>query len=252
MSDIAGLVLSELGRALNSQDIFQRNGLQPDKWQSKVLSGNYKRLLLNCCRQSGKSLVACAAASQLAALNDNSTIIFVSPSQRQSQENIKRCYDLIVGAGYEGEVLKPKQLELDFKNRSRIIALPSNSSGVRGFSNVRGLILEECAFFGDDSIFEAVFPFVATQPQAVVLALSTPNGINNWFYRQWSEVEHWEKIEIPASLCSRIPPEFLQQQRAELGERKFSQEYECKFISGESVYIPEDILRRAFRPAGTL
>lgn len=246
--DIKPLVLSELSRAFDTADIFKRNGLQPDDWQSELLSLRHKRVLCANSRQSGKSLASCAAAATIAALNDNCTVIFVSPSQRQSQENIKRCSDLVIGAGYEGEIASTKQLEIHFKNQSRIITVPSNASGVRGYSNVRGLLLEECAFFGDDSIFEAVFPFVATQPQAIVYALSTPNGRNNWFARQWFEVPHWKRIEVPATLISRIPSEFLAQQRLELGERKFSQEYMCQFISGDSAFLPADIIERAFVP----
>ena len=30
-------------------------GLEPDPWQLDVLVGKHQRLLLNCCRQSGKS-----------------------------------------------------------------------------------------------------------------------------------------------------------------------------------------------------
>src|SRR5713226_5952371 len=30
-------------------------GLKPDPWQVEVLEGNHTRLLLNCCRQAGKS-----------------------------------------------------------------------------------------------------------------------------------------------------------------------------------------------------
>ena len=30
-------------------------GLAPDPWQTEVLEGAHPRLLLNCCRQAGKS-----------------------------------------------------------------------------------------------------------------------------------------------------------------------------------------------------
>ena len=35
--------------------LMRKLGLEPDSWQIQVLEGSHERLLLNCCRQAGKS-----------------------------------------------------------------------------------------------------------------------------------------------------------------------------------------------------
>ena len=37
--------------------LMRNLGLEPDPWQVEVLEGGHPRLLLNCCRQAGKSTV---------------------------------------------------------------------------------------------------------------------------------------------------------------------------------------------------
>jgi len=39
----------------SAAEIMTNLGLEPDPWQLEVLDGTYQRLLLNCCRQAGKS-----------------------------------------------------------------------------------------------------------------------------------------------------------------------------------------------------
>ena len=38
-------------------NLMRKLGLEPDPWQVEVLDGGHPRLLLNCCRQAGKSTV---------------------------------------------------------------------------------------------------------------------------------------------------------------------------------------------------
>jgi len=42
--------------------IMRLLGLEPDPWQIQVLEAGQPRLLLNCCRQAGKSTVAAILA----------------------------------------------------------------------------------------------------------------------------------------------------------------------------------------------
>src|SRR5262245_28305039 len=59
-------------------------GLEPDPWQVDVLMSQHKRLLLNCCRQAGKStVVALLSVLEAIALTDTRVLI-VAPSLRQS------------------------------------------------------------------------------------------------------------------------------------------------------------------------
>ena len=40
---------------LPAVQFMHKLGLEPDPWQAEVLETDHRRLLLNCCRQAGKS-----------------------------------------------------------------------------------------------------------------------------------------------------------------------------------------------------
>jgi len=62
-----------------------RLGFSSDPWQAQLLRSTAPWLLLNCCRQSGKSTTTAILALHTA-LHDPRLILLVSPSLRQSKE----------------------------------------------------------------------------------------------------------------------------------------------------------------------
>ena len=61
-------------------------GLPPDPWQIQVLEGDHRRLLLNCCRQAGKSTVVAVLALAEALFYPGALVLLLSRSLRQSTE----------------------------------------------------------------------------------------------------------------------------------------------------------------------
>ena len=59
--------------------------MEPDPWQARLLRSRAPWILLNCCRQSGKSTTTAAVALHTA-IYDPGLILLVSPSLRQSKE----------------------------------------------------------------------------------------------------------------------------------------------------------------------
>src|SRR6266481_555558 len=68
--------------------------MEPDPWQVEVLAGGHKRLLLNCCRQAGKSTVVAMLSLVEALLWQNAVILLLSRSHRQSMELFRIVSDL--------------------------------------------------------------------------------------------------------------------------------------------------------------
>ena len=50
---------------------------------------------------------------------------------------------------------------------------------------------------------------------------------------------------VPASRCTRIPREFLEEERKSLGEQWFRQEYCCEFLDTDSQLFGRDMLDKA-------
>ena len=61
-------------------------GLDPDPWQRDLLRSSSDRVLLNCCRQSGKSTMTGIIALHRALYHPDSLILCLAPALRQSQE----------------------------------------------------------------------------------------------------------------------------------------------------------------------
>src|SRR5436305_7270647 len=69
-----------------SVNIMRKLGLEPDPWQVEVLEGEQPRVLLNCCRQAGKSTVVALLALAEAVWNPLTKVLLLSRSRRQSRE----------------------------------------------------------------------------------------------------------------------------------------------------------------------
>src|SRR5262249_28848824 len=64
--------------------ILRAQGLDADPWQRDFLRCADRRVLLNCCRQSGKSTAVAARALHTALFAPRSLVLLLSPTQRQS------------------------------------------------------------------------------------------------------------------------------------------------------------------------
>src|SRR5437588_4144921 len=67
-------------------ELMRHLGLEPDPWQLEVLEGGHQRLLLNCCRQAGKSTVVAMLGLVEALFVPLTRVLLVSRSHRQSTE----------------------------------------------------------------------------------------------------------------------------------------------------------------------
>lgn len=181
-----------------------------------------------------------------AILEPDSLILVLSPTLRQSGEFFRdKVLRIWRGLGCPLQKKKPTQLELELSNGSRIVSLPENEEGVRGFSSVALLIIDEASRV-DDALYHTVRPMLAVS-QGRLLALSTPFGQRGWFFDAWEGGERWARVKVTAAQCPRITREFLTEERASKGERWFNQEYYCSFESAvDQVFSPEAI-RRAMR-----
>lgn len=217
--------------------LMRKFGMAPDAWQAEVLQTQHKQILLNCCRQAGKSTVAAILALAEAMFLKDSKTIIVSPSLRQSSELFRVVTDF-----YERTRLelhrRRTQGELLFNNGSRIVCLPCKESTIRGFSKVTLIIIDEAARV-PDPIFLAVRPMLAVS-RGRMICLSTPHGKRGFFHDLWIRSEaDWLRIEVPAERIGRIDAATLEQDRQLMGETFFRQEYCCSFEAMSGLVYPE-------------
>ncbi|TFH54368.1 MAG: terminase [Methanothrix sp.] len=214
-------------------------GLEPDPWQAEVLRSDSKRLLLNNSRQSGKSFICSALALHTAIYHPGSLTLCLSPTLRQSSElfrNVKNFFSADPSIASTSESV----LKLELANGSRIVSLPGKEQNVRGYAGVSLLIVDEAARVPDD-LYYSVRPMLAVS-NGRLIALSTPFGTRGWWYQSWVSPEPWQRWQIPASMCPRISPEFLEEERRVLGSYWYEQEYGCNFLDSQTqIFRREDV-----------
>jgi hypothetical protein len=207
-------------------------GIVPDDWQERLLRSHAKRIILNCCRQSGKSTMSAVIALHTALYEPGSLTLVLAPAERQTKELMQKILTAYGTLGYKVPADSHRKLGLELRNGSRIEALPGTEKTVRGFSNVRRIIVDEAARI-DDSLYLAARPMLAVSGGSLML-LSTPFGKRGTFYEAWTGGgESWERYEITADDVPRIDETFLEEERRALGELWFEQEYYAKFTDAE-------------------
>jgi hypothetical protein len=202
-------------------------GMAPDPWQERLLRAPPARALLLCSRQASKSTAAAALALRTALLRPHAPVLLLSPSLRQSGELFRKVLDLFGALGRPVGVAAEGALRLELVNGSRVVSLPGDEKNIRGFSGVALLLIDEAARVAD-ALYCAVRPMLAVS-QGQLVALSTPFGKRGWFHDAWHGEGAWERVQVTAAQCPRIPAAFLAEERRALGERWFRQEYECSF-----------------------
>jgi hypothetical protein len=218
--------------------LFGALGHKPDPWQSEVLHSNHPRILLNCCRQAGKSTTVAALALHQAFFKEKSLVLLLSRAQRQATELFRKVLDFYNALGRPVKPEAESVLRIEFPNESRIIALPGKEANIRSYSGVQLLVIDEAARVPDD-LYKSVRPMLAVSGGRLI-CLSTPFGRRGFFHQEWTDKDSsWLRIEVDASKNPRISKEFLAEELRTLGQSWFDQEYGCSFEALEGLVYPD-------------
>jgi predicted phage terminase large subunit-like protein len=220
--------------------------IEPDQWQRDLLASTDERVILNCCRQSGKTTIVSVLALHHALIHPKSLVLIFSPSERQSKEFLKKIQDYYSELGSPGSSLTNSASTLELTNRSRIVALPSSEATVRGFSAPSLVLVDEAAQI-DEELYYAVLPMLVVSCGRLIL-LSTPLGKRGIFWSAWEQQDGWKKLKVTGDQCPRISDDSLAQAREEMGELRFAQEYLCEFVQSEGSIFKEEWVQY-FHPA---
>jgi hypothetical protein len=219
--------------------ILLAQGLVPDPWQREFLLCADRQVLLNCCRQSGKSTATAARALHTALYAPRSLVLLLSPTQRQSAElfrKVRDAYDAL-GRPVPPVADAPSASRLELANGSRVVGLPGKEGTIRGFSRVALLLIDEAAKVPDD-LYRAVRPMLAVSRGRLV-CLSTPFGQHGFFFREWHSDRPWRRFRVSWRDCPRIDAAFIENEVASMGKSWVDQEYNCLFTALEGLVYPD-------------
>lgn len=239
------MLASSLAMALDPVILAERAGIEPDPWQARVLRSDARQILMLCCRQSGKSTTSALLAADEALHRPPALVLLLAPALRQAQELFRKITGILDALGPEitGPLERETTLTRELENGSRIIALPGNEAKIRGFSAVSLLIVDEASRVPDPT-YMALRPMLAVSQGRIAL-LSTPFGKRGFFHAEATSSGDWEQAVVTAHACPRIDPAWLEQERAQIGEWWFRQEYLCEFVETSDQVFTHDLVMKA-------
>ena len=144
----------------------------------------------------------------------------------------------------KGQVLEDNKLSLRLTNGSQIKAI--SSKGDAGRSEALSLLIFDEAAFIDkiDEIWTAAQQTLATGGDCI--ALSTPNGVGNWFHKQWVEAEaggEFNSIKLHWTVHPDRDENWRSKQTELLGDKMAAQECDCDFISSGHTVVDGEVLQ---------
>jgi len=209
------------------------------------------------CRQSGKSISACAYLLWFALFNPEKTIAVLANKGATAREMLSRITLMLENIPF---FLQPgtKALNkgsLEFSNNSRILAAATSGSSIRGLS-VNLLYLDEFAFVERAAEFyTSTYPVVSSGKDTKVIITSTANGIGNQFYKIWEgaeqNVNEFKSFRVDWWDVPGRDEAWKEQTIANTSQLQFDQEFGNTFFgTGDTLIGPEALMGlRAMNPS---
>jgi hypothetical protein len=218
-------------------------------FQEKVLKEfkNNNYTIINKSRQLGISTLVAGYSLWMMLFNKNKTILCIATKQVTAANMVEKVQFMYQNLPSWLRGTKPEsnnKLSLKLPNGSQIVATSASSDAGRSYA-VSLLLIDEGAFIeGIDKIYTSIIPTLATGGGCI--ALSSPNGIGNWFHKTWEDALIKKNSFYPIELKWNLHPErdekWEMQERANMSAREFAQEYDCDFIGSGNTLIESEIL----------
>jgi hypothetical protein len=217
-------------------------------FQEKVLKlfQNNRFDIINKSRQLGISTLVSAYSLWLMLFQKDKNVLVIATTQATAKNMVTKvrfAYQnlpswLKIGA------TEDNRLSLRLVNGSQIKAVSAAGDAARSEA-VTLLVIDEAAFIDNiETIFTAAQQTLATGGGCI--ALSTPNGVGNWFHQTYTKAQKKENNFLPISLPWSVHPErdqtWRDQQDKDLGIRNAAQECDCNFATSGNTVVPPDIL----------
>jgi hypothetical protein len=198
-------------------------------------------------RQLGISTISAAYVAWLMIFHREKNVLVIATKFSTAANLVKKVKAIIKNLP---DWLRISTVDIDnrtsfvLSNGSQIKA--SSTSGDAGRSEALSLlVIDEAAHVeGLDELWMGLYPTLSTGGRCI--ALSTPNGVGNWFHKIYSEADNKANDFFPTKLPWDVHPDrdhaWFEKETRNMSRREIAQELECNFnMSGETVFASEDL-----------
>jgi len=209
---------------------------------------DYRNNVILKSRQMGISTITAAYVSWMMLFHRDKNILVIATKFSTAANLVKKVKAMI-------KLLPPwfdQIAAIEIDNRSSFVL--NNGSEIKASATsvdagrseaLSLLVIDEAAHVENlDELWTALQPTMAVGGRCI--ALSSPNGIGNWFHKMYLASQTGENDFHPTKLHWTLHPErnqkWFEETTRNLSRRKIAQEYECNFnASGETVIHPDNL-----------
>jgi hypothetical protein len=200
-------------------------------------------------RQLGISTITAAYVAWLCLFHRDKNVLIVATKLATAANMVKKVKTILK---HLPEWLRISDFAVDNKNSIELTngsqVKASSTSGDAGRSEALSLlVIDEAAHIeGLEDLWTGLYPTISTGGRCI--AISTPNGVGDWFHETYVNAEAADNEFYPVRLFWDKHPErdkeWFDTETKNMSQRQIAQEYECNFnTSGDTVIHPDDIVR---------
>ena len=199
-------------------------------------------------RQLGISTLTAGYALWMMTFHKDKNILVIATKQDVAKNLVTkvRVMHANLPSWLKQPCVEDNKLNLRYINGSQIKAVSSGPEAARSEA-LSLLILDEAAFIDKiDDIWTASQATLTTGGQCI--ALSTPNGVGNWFHKTWVDAEEGRGMFNPIKLHWTVHPDrdddWRKEQDTLLGPSGAAQECDCDFLTSGTGVIDAVLLEK--------
>ena len=210
---------------------------------------DYRFNIILKARQLGISTISAAYVAWFMLFHREKNVLVIATKLSTATNLIKKVkmiFKNIPSWMLIAKITVDNRQSFELSNGSMVKA--ASTSGDAGRSEALSLlIVDEAAFVeGFDELWTGLYPTLSTGGRCI--ALSTPNGVGNWFHKTYTEAETESNDFHPIKLMWDVHPdrdqEWFDKETTNMSKREIAQELQCSFnASGETVINPDDLER---------
>lgn len=228
--------------------IVELNLLELHPAQQTIFDSKARNVIALCGRQFGKSSL-CIQKILFCLLNGDNAF-YITPFYKLAKKFFRDIINALPKDAIEGDPNKT-DLTITLKNGAWVqLYSADNPDAIRGNNEVSLVVLDECAFYDIETLFELVIqPMLEFKDDGKCIMVSTPNSTNG-FYRMWKAasegLEDWEAFKYTAYDNPYWNKERLDKiKRNAQSILRFNQEYLCEVSATESCPFDYEFIQKA-------
>ena len=203
--------------------------------------------VINKGRQLGISTLTAGYVVWLMLFHKNKTVLVMATKFETAGNLVRKVKNIMKNLPdwiRIADITADNRTSFELSNASSIKA--ASTSGDAGRSEALSLlVLDEAAHIeGLEELWTGLYPTLSTGGRCI--AISTPNGVGNWFHQTCAGAESNENNFHLTTLMWWVHPErnreWFEKETKNMSRRQIAQELECNFnTSGETVIGAEDL-----------